>query len=88
MAKVKIQVTLEQDLLDRIEAYAERNGLSRSSMMAYAATQLMRTDEAISSMASVAASMRRIADSGEISEQDRKQLEQFEAMASLLTTQR
>lgn len=85
MAKVKIQITLEQDLLDRIEAYADRNGLTRSSMLAYAATQLMRQDEALASMATVAASMRRIADSGEISDDDKKQLEQFEAVASLLT---
>lgn len=41
----KVNVTFDSDLLERIDAYADENGMTRSGFLAYAAKQFLNSVE-------------------------------------------
>lgn len=84
MAKVKINVTLDEDLMRRIDEYTEENYLSRSSLISLATTQFLSSAEVAKSIKEIAFSMRKIADTGVVDDEIRRSLEDFERLAKML----
>lgn len=84
MAKVKINVTLDEDLMRRIDEYTEENYLTRSSLISLAATQFLSSAEVAKSIKEIAFSMRKIADTGVVDDEIRRNLEDFERLAKML----
>lgn len=85
MAKVKVNVTLDEELLQRIENYADENYLTRSGLISLAASQFLLREEASKAVVDLSLTMRKIADSGTIDEEQQKQLEYFERFARMLS---
>lgn len=83
MAKVKVNITLDEELLQRIESFADDNYLSRSGLITLAATQYLVQAEASRAIVDISLALRKIADSGVVTDEDRKQLEDFERLARL-----
>lgn len=81
----KVQISVDDDLLKRIDNYADRNYLSRSGLFTLAASQFLNQAEVSSAIMDMALSMRKIADVGAVDEETQKQLEDFERLAHLLT---
>lgn len=80
----KVNITLDDDLLRRIDDFACENYMKRSSLISLAVTQYLNSSEAVKAVKDLAFSMRKIADSGQIDEDTRRQLEDFERFAKML----
>lgn len=84
MAKVKVNITLDEELLQRIESYADENYLTRSGLLTIAASQFLLQSEASRAIVDMSLAMRKIAESGTVSDEQLKQLEDFERFARML----
>ena len=84
MAKVKVNITLAEELLQRIESYADENYLTRSGLLTIAASQFLLQAEASRAIVDMSLAMRKIAETGTVSDDQLKQLEDFERFARML----
>lgn len=80
---MKVQISIDDDLLRRLDGYANKNYMSRSGLVTLACTQFMNTQEAVLAIKDISLAMRKIADSGEIDEESKQQLADFERVAQM-----
>lgn len=81
----KVQISVDDELLKRIDNYSDRNYLSRSGLITLACSQYLNQAEVVTAVRDMALCMRKIADSGTVDAETQKQLEDFERLAQLLT---
>lgn len=84
MAKIKVQITVEEDLLQRVESYADEHFTTRSGVFNLGAEQLLLQDEARKSLNALTDALQRIAASNKISEEDKRQIDSFSYLAATL----
>jgi len=84
MAKIKVNVTLDEELVRRVDEYAEDNYLNRSSLVSLATTQFLNAADVTKAIRDMAFAMRTIADKGEVDDETRRQLEDFERLSRML----
>lgn len=84
---MKLNITLNDDLVARLDAYASENYMSRSGLISIAAVQYLNQVEMITAVKGVAQSIRKIADSGEFDEETLRKFEEFELMARMIAMQ-
>lgn len=84
MAKVKVNITLDEELLQRIDSYADENYTTRSGLLTIAASQFMLQAEASRAIVDMSLAMRKIAETGTVSDDQLKQLEDFDRFARML----
>lgn len=82
--KTKINISFDRELLGKIDEYAKNNYMSRTAVIKQACTQLVMAQEVTQALSKLALSMQRIADTQEIDEQSKKELESFKAIAYFL----
>lgn len=80
---MKVQITLDDELMKRVDAYADENYMSRSGLLSIAVTQYLNTKEMIGAITRMGIAMEKIADKGEVDEQTRQELEDFQRMCTL-----
>jgi len=81
----KLQVSIDDELLAKIDKYSETMYMSRSGFVSYACAQVINSSEAMIAIKDVSLALRKIADSGSISDDDKQQLEDFERIVKLVT---
>lgn len=81
----KFQVSMEDELLARLEEYADRNYTTRSGAISLACNQLIMADDVRRSLRAMAFAMKRIAESNEIDEQSKQDLQTFETLAKMIS---
>lgn len=81
---MKINITLNDDLLSRIDQYADSNYMSRSGLISLATTQFLNAAEVTTAIKDMALCMRKIADTGTIDHETKEQLEDFERLSKIL----
>lgn len=81
----KFQVSMDDELLARIEEYADRNYTTRSGAISLACNQLVMADDMRRAIRTMALAMKRIAESNEIDEQSKTDLQAFEMLAKMMT---
>lgn len=85
MAKVKkVQITIDEKLLERIDNYADDNYMSRSGLLCLAAAQYLNANEVIGFVKDMSLAMRKIADTGNVDDETMAKLEDFERMSKIL----
>lgn len=84
MAKIKVNITLEEELLHRIETYADENYLTRSGLITLAVSQFLLQAEASRAIVDMSLAMRKIADTGTVTDEQLRELEDFERFARML----
>ena len=75
---MKVGITLDDELLKRIDTYADANYMSRSGFLSVAATQYLNAVEVETAIKEMSLAMRKIADTGKIDHEVMEQLEDFE----------
>lgn len=81
---MKVNITLDDELLTRVDTYADRNYMSRSGLLSLAVTQYLNSNEMVLAISDMALSMRKIADAGKVDHETIEQLEDFERLAKML----
>ena len=81
---MKVNITLDDELMQRVDAYADENYMSRSGLLSVAVTQYLNQQDVIRAMKGLALSMAKIAETNKIDDDTKKELEDFERIARLL----
>lgn len=82
---MKVQITLDDDLMSRVDTYADENYMSRSGLISLAVTQFLNAADVTRAVKDMSFAMRKIADTGTIDEDTQKQLDDFERLSKILT---
>lgn len=80
---MKINVSLNDDLVKRMDVYAGENYMTRSALMSFAVVQFLNQHEAILALKNVAVSIKKIADTNTVDEETLEQIRDFERLAAL-----
>lgn len=81
---MKVNITLNDDLLARIDQYADANYMSRSGLISLATTQFLNAADVTTAIRDMAVCMRKIADTGTVDHETMEQLEDFERLSKML----
>ena len=81
---MKVGITLDDNLVGRIDKYADENYMSRSGLISLACTQYLNSVEVTLAIQEMALCMRKIADSGKVDPETMEQLEDFERLSKML----
>lgn len=81
---MKANITINDELMERSDRYAESNYMSRSGLFSVALTTYLNQVEAFQAVKSIALSMRKIADEGEISPEQMEALEDMERLVKIM----
>lgn len=85
---MKVGITLDDNLMKRIDDYADENYMSRSGLISLAVTQYLNAADVTRAVKDMALAMRKIADTGAVDADTMEQLEDFERLSKMLTGQR
>lgn len=83
MAKVKVQITLEDELLQAVDSYCDKNYMNRSWLISQSLVQTLNQQKVIDSLTNISIAMRTISETGKIDDSTRKEMEQFEALCKM-----
>lgn len=81
---MKINISLDDELVKRIENYADNNYMSRSGFISLACTQYLASADVVTAIKSLSLALNKIADSGQVDAETQQQLEDYERLANLL----
>lgn len=82
----KITISLDDELVKRVDNYADENYMSRSGLISLSLTQYLNSAEGTKAIKDLAFAMRKIADEGFIDEDTKRQLEDFERLSKMLVS--
>lgn len=80
----KINISMDDALLDRVDKLASESYVSRSGLIAMAMSDYVNSKEIVSAIKSMSVSMAKIASTGTIDEETKKELEAFEKVCAML----
>lgn len=83
----KITISINDDLLKRLDTYADNNYMTRSGFFSVSAIDYLNQKEAISAIKDVSLAVRKIADNGKIDSASLEKIEDFERMVQLFLTE-
>lgn len=80
----KVQISIDDDLLERVDNYAESNYMSRSGLITVACNQYLNQFEVVLAIKDLSLAMQKIAKDKAINEDLIEQLEDFERVSRML----
>lgn len=81
----KVQISIDDNLLKRLDNFADNNYMSRSGFITVACTDYLNQKEAVSAIRDVSLAVRKIADTGTMDKESMETLENFERLAKLFS---
>lgn len=81
---VKFNISADENLIARADAYAEKNYMTRSGLVSLALTQFLNQNDIVQAVQDIAFYMRKIADNQTLSESEMNELKDFETLAKML----
>ena len=81
----KVQISIDDSLLARLDEYADRNFTTRSGAISLACNQLIMTDDVRRSIRTISIAMKRISESNVIDDQSKEDLKAFELLAQMMS---
>lgn len=84
MAKVKVQITLENELLNMVDDYCDKNYMNRSWLISQSLMQVLNQQKLIDSFANLSIAIKNAVSSGELDEETRKEMQNFETLCTML----
>lgn len=81
---MKIGITMDDDLVKRMDEFAGRNYMSRSGFISFCVSQYINSIQSATALTDIAFTLRRIADSGKLDDDALKKLEELEQLSRLI----
>lgn len=82
----KVQISIDDDLLSKIDKLADSMYMSRSGFISYATSQVINSNAVMLAITEVSLALKKIADTGFISDDDKQQLDDFERVVKMITS--
>ena len=83
---MKVNVTLDDKLMERVDDYAESNYMSRSGFISFACTQYLNQADTIRAVKEIALVLQKVADEGILDKETYRKLEDYERLCRMITT--
>lgn len=83
MAKTKVNITMDDELLAAVDDYCDKNYLNRSGLISQAVVNVINQQKMIDAISTLSVALRTAVEKGDIDEETRKQIESFEALSKL-----
>ena len=80
---MKVNITVDDKLMERIDRYAEENYMSRSGLVSFACTQFLNQADVVRAIVNMGICMQKIAETGIVDEETRKELEDIERICRM-----
>lgn len=80
----KINITIDDRLLEKVDNYADSMYMSRSGVLALGATQLIQAAEITQAIRDISVCVRSIADKGLVDEQAQRELDALDSLVRAL----
>lgn len=80
----KVQISIDEQLLDRIDSYADQTYMSRSGLITLACSQYLNQAEIVYAIKDLSLAMQKIAKDKKIDSKTMEQLEDFERLSRML----
>lgn len=81
---VKVQISMQEDLLNKIDDFAKSNFMNRSAFISMVCNQYLQAKEVTEHLKDLTFSVRKIADGQEVDEETMQKIEDFERLAKVL----
>ena len=81
----KVQISIDDKLLDRIDNYADENYISRSGLISMAMCDYLNSKETMRLIKNLGVAVQKIADQGTIDEETMRQIEDFERLCKIVS---
>lgn len=81
---MKVQISLDDELMNKIDSVADANYMSRSGLISFACVQYLNSIEMMSAMKDMSNAMKMIAENNELDEETSKKLEDIERLCKTL----
>lgn len=85
---MKVNITLDDQLMKRVDEYADQNYMSRSGLISLATTNFLNAADVTTAIKDMAFSMRKIADNNAVDAETLERLEDCERLLKLLSYQK
>lgn len=82
---MRVNMTLNDELIHRIDNYAKSNYMNRSSVVSFACNQFLMAHELQSLLVDMKRCMQKIADTGCCSEEQLAELERYQSLFDIVT---
>lgn len=82
---MKLQISLDDELVSRIDNCADRNYMTRSGFISQACVQFLNQNELVSSINRISYAVLKAAENNEIDEDTKRQMEEFQIMVKAMT---
>lgn len=82
---MKVQISLDDDLMERIDACAERSYMSRSGLISLACTQFLQQSDMIDAVKRISFACQKAADTGIVDDETKKQLDDFQRLVGFIS---
>lgn len=83
MAKVKINITLEDELLKELDEYCDKNFLNRSWAISQALVGVLNQQKLVDAISNVSLALRKCSETGVLDENTKREMETFESLSKL-----
>lgn len=80
----KINISLDSELVERIESFADDNYMSRSGFISLACSQYLASADIVTAIKKLSLACDKIASTGNVSDDVMKELEDYQRLANLL----
>lgn len=81
---MKINITIPDELLERVNHFCEDNYLKKSTVFQLGVAQFINQKEAVSALRSMAVALEKIADEGKIDEEAQRELADLQRLCQVI----
>lgn len=81
---MKVQISVDDELMKRVDTFADDNYMSRSTLFTIAVTQYINAQDVTRAIKEMAVAMKKIADTGKVDHETMEELEDFQRLANML----
>lgn len=81
---MKVQITCDDELMKRVDTFADENYMSRSGLFSLAVAQYLNAQEVVKAIKEISVSIKKIADTGKVDHDTMEELEDFQRLANML----
>lgn len=87
MAKVKVQITLEDELLNLVDDYCDKNYMNRSWLISQSLVQVLNQQKLVDSFNNLSIAIKNCSSRGEFDEQTVQEMQNFENLCKYFIKQ-
>lgn len=82
---MKVQITLADELMERVDSYADDNYMTRSGLISFAVTQFLNQADAVRAINKIGIAISKIADEGKMDEDAKRELEDYARLCKMIS---